>query len=78
MVHEEFRFLGMRFIRRHEIDMFGMCKEEPDRECRTSCSKFMRAECPGMKIIRTEDPKLWIDQRKYPFPLYSKLKEDEK
>ena len=73
----EFWFLGMRYFLRSEIDQYGMCKEEPDRECRTSCSKFMRAECPGTRIIRTEDPTLWIDQKYHPFPLYAKLKEAE-
>jgi len=72
MVAMNFRILFPRDIKRE-----GMCKEEPDRECTSSCQKFMRGECPGMRYIKW-DTTHWTDQERNPSALYSKLKEDKK
>lgn len=62
----------MGIIFQSDIERDGMCKEDPAQECTAFCSKFIKRECPGMRYIRT-NPKLWTDQKKYPFSLYAEL-----
>ena len=31
------------------------CKDDPERNCRMSCSKFMRAECDGRSLMIAAD-----------------------
>uniref|UniRef100_A0A6M3X621 Uncharacterized protein n=1 Tax=viral metagenome TaxID=1070528 RepID=A0A6M3X621_9ZZZZ len=42
-----------------DIEKYGMCLEDPEKECHDSCKKFMTRKCNGAVLIRQAGGKTW-------------------
>jgi len=53
------------WISQRDIEKYGMCLEDPEKECHDSCSKWLKRKCGGAVLIRQAGGKTWMSRGWY-------------